>query len=210
MTAIIRLATEHDADQIQAIYAPFCRDDSPVSFEFEPPTVDEIRRRIVKTLERFPWLVLENQGELMGYAYAGLHRERAAYAWSVDVSIYVREERRRSGVGRALYSSLFHALRLMGYHNAYAGTTLPNPGSVGLHQAMGFEMVGVYRGVGYKGGAWHDVAWWELTLRERTSNPDLPMSLQEIRKLAGWDAALAIGLADQTNGTGDAGSSFAT
>ena len=97
MTAIIRLATDVDAEQILAIYAPFCEADSPVSFEFEPPTVEEMRRRILKTLERFPWLICEDEGDVTGYAYAGPHRERAAYAWSVDVSVYIREGRRRSG-----------------------------------------------------------------------------------------------------------------
>jgi L-amino acid N-acyltransferase YncA len=194
MATTIRLATEHDAEQIQGIYAPFCGEGSSVSFEVEPPPVEVMRRRIAKTLEQYPWLVCDDHGEVLGYVYAGTHRERAAYRWSVDVTVYVRDGRRRSGVGRALYTSLFEALKLQGYYNAYAGTTLPNPGSVGLHRAMGFEPVGVYRGVGYKGGAWHDVAWWQLSLRERDATPRPPESVQAIRHSEGWDAALAAGL----------------
>jgi phosphinothricin acetyltransferase len=164
MSPQIRLASEDDADQVRAIYAPFCADDSPVSFEVVPPSVEEMKGRIARTLDHFPWLVCEAAEEILGYVYAGPHSERAAYRWSVNTAIYIRPGRRRSGVGRALYASLFAVLRLQGYVNAYAGSTLPNPGSVGLHTAMGFEPVGVYRGVGYKAGAWHDVAWWQLAL----------------------------------------------
>ena len=129
----IRLATKTDADQIQRIYAPFCHDDCPVSFEYEPPTVEEMGRRVAKVLERLPWLVCDSAGEVLGYVYAGVHKERAAYQWSVDVSAYVADGRRGSGIGRALYTSLFALLKFQGYVNAYAGTTLPNPASVGLH-----------------------------------------------------------------------------
>jgi L-amino acid N-acyltransferase YncA len=108
----IRLATEDDADQIRRIYAPFCLDDSHVSFEVEPPTPEEIARRIAKILQGYPWLVAEEGGEVLGYAYACPHRERAAYVWSVDVAVYIDQGRRGSGVGRALYTSMFAALPL--------------------------------------------------------------------------------------------------
>jgi phosphinothricin acetyltransferase len=170
----IRLATEEDAEQVLAIYAPFCRD-SPVSFETREPTLDEVRQRIRKTLASFPWLVCDQHGQVLGYAYASPHREREAYRWSVDVSVYVRDGLRRQGIGRALYTSLFAILRLQGFFNALAGTTLPNPGSEGLHQAMGFQPVGSYQKIGYKCGAWHDVAWWQLALREPGSAPEPPL-----------------------------------
>jgi L-amino acid N-acyltransferase YncA len=192
--SLIRLAEERDAEQVRAIYAPFCAENSPVSFETEPPTVEAMRQRIAKTLEKYPWLVCEEAGELLGYVYATTHRDRAAYRWSVDVSVYVREGRRRSGIGRALYTSLFNILRLQGFVNAYAGTTIPNPGSVGLHQAVGFELVGIYRGVGYKGGTWHDTAWWQLSLRDKEATPREPMSLETIRQREEWESALASGL----------------
>src|SRR5262249_33144374 len=144
------------AEPILAIYAPFCRE-TPISFETREPTTDEMRRRIAKTVKSLPWLVCEEGGLILGYAYASPHRERAAYGWSVDVSVYIREGLRRRGLGRALYTSLFAILQLQGFYNAVAGTALPNPGSVGLHQAMGFQPVGVYRNIGFKCGAWHDV-----------------------------------------------------
>ncbi len=147
-SAVIRLASERDAEQIAAIYAPNVTD-TIISFEFEPPTADEMRRRIEVTLERYPWLVCErHDGRLLGYAYAAAHGSRAAYQWSVDVSVYVHEDARRKGVGGALYASLFAALALQGFYNAYAGATLPNPASVGLHESVGFRPIGIYRGVG--------------------------------------------------------------
>src|SRR4051794_22435803 len=142
LSPTIRLADEDDAEPVLAIYAPFCRD-TPISFETREPTVEVMRHRIAKTLKSLPWLVCEEEGLILGYAYASPHRERAAYDWSVDVSVYIREGLRRRGLGRALYTSLFALLRLQGFHNALAATALPNPGSVGLHQAMGFQPVGV-------------------------------------------------------------------
>jgi L-amino acid N-acyltransferase YncA len=191
--AIIRLASERDAEQVAAIYAPNVTD-SIISFEFEPPTADEMRRRIELTLRRYPWLVCERQGWLLGYAYAGAHGSRWAYQWSVDVSVYVHEEVRRTRVGRALYTSLFAALELQGFYNAYAGATLPNPASVGLHEGVGFQRVGVYRGVGYKLGAWHDVVWWHLPLRQKVVDPDPPADLPSVLGSEEWNAALTRGL----------------
>jgi phosphinothricin acetyltransferase len=112
----------------------------------------------------------------------------------VDVSVYVDGEARRTGVGRALYASLFAVLKLQGFYNAYAGVTLPNPASVGLHEAMGFRPVGVYRGVGYKMGAWHDVGWWHLPLRERVADPEAPAELSSVLGSGEWEAALRRGL----------------
>jgi L-amino acid N-acyltransferase YncA len=189
----IRLATERDAEQVAAIYAPNVTN-TIVSFELDPPTAQEMRRRIEVTLEHYPWLVCERQGQVLGYAYAGAHGSRAAYQWSVDVSVYVHEDARRTGVGRALYASLVAALELQGFYNAYAGATLPNPASVGLHESVGFRPVGIYRGVGYKLGAWHDVGWWHLSLRERVANPEPPADLPSMLGLEEWDAALTEGL----------------
>jgi len=189
----IRLATERDAGPVADIYAPNVTD-TVISFESEPPDAGEMRQRIEVTLERYPWLVCERQGRVLGYAYAGAHRSRAAYRWSVDVSVYVHGEAHRTGVGRALYASLFAALELQGFYNAYAGATLPNPPSVGLHEAMGFRPVGVYQGTGYKMGAWHDVGWWHLPLRERGPDPAPPVDLPSVLGSKDWDAALAKGL----------------
>ena len=174
--------------------------DTIISFELEPPDAGEMRRRIEGTLERFPWLVCEREKRVSGYAYASAHGSRAAYRWSVDVSAYVREGERRSGVGRALYTSLFSLLSLQGFYNAYAGITLPNPASVGLHEALGFRPVGVYRGVDYKLGAWHDVGWWHLALRELRAEPDPPCDLPSMPGSAEWSPALASGLPLLRNG----------
>lgn len=191
---MIRLADEGDSAQIARIYAPIVRD-TIISFETEPPRVGEISGRVRETLTRWPWLVYERDGEILGYAYAGAHNPRAAYQWSVDVSAYVREDARRTGVGRGLYSSLLAALELQGFYNAYAGITLPNEASVGLHEALGFRPVGVYEGVGYKLGAWRDVGWWGLALRRnaRDETPTPPVALPSAKAAAGWDEALRRG-----------------
>ena len=192
-TSGIRLATGGDAGPVAAIYAPNVTG-TIISFESEPPDADEMRRRIEGTLERYPWLVCERRGRVLGYAYAGPHGSRTAYQWSVDVSVYVDGGSHRMGVGRALYASLFAALTLQGFYNAYAGATLPNPASVGLHESVGFQPVGIYHGVGYKMGAWHDVGWWHLPLREKVADPDPPTDLPSILDSKEWDAALAKGL----------------
>jgi phosphinothricin acetyltransferase len=189
----IRLATLDDAGAVCEIYAPFCRA-TPVSFETEPPSVAEMRQRIAKALKSLPWLVCDIDRHVLGYAYASPHRERAAYRWAVDVSAYVKEGVRRTGVGRALYTSLFAILRLQGFYNAVAGITLPNPGSVGLHQAMGFQPVGVYHAIGFKCGQWHDVAWYQLALRGPEGEPAEPLDFARVRELPEWEAALGAGL----------------
>ncbi len=192
MTMLIRIAVAADAGSIQEIYGPVVRD-TVISFEQEPPSVEEMRRRIADTLARLPWLVCDRQGRIVGYAYATPHRARAAYQWSVDTSVYIHPQWRRRGIGRALYASLFEILRLQGYYNAYAGIALPNPGSVGLHEAVGFRPVGVYREVGYKHGAWHDVGWWHQALRPKPAAPAPPPTLTEIQASPGWPAALGAG-----------------
>lgn len=193
MAPLIRLATGDDAEQIAAIYAPAVRD-SAISFEVEPPPPAEMRRRIQHTLAHRPWLVCERSGEILGYVYAGRHRDRAAYQWCVEVSVYVHERARRHGVGRALYTSLFAILSLQGFYNAYAGITLPNRASVGLHESLGFRPVGVYRAVGYKLGAWHDVGWWWLPLQAPSRSPKPPLALDAARAMPEWEAAMTRGL----------------
>jgi phosphinothricin acetyltransferase len=188
----IRFAEELDAAAIQAIYAPYC-ESSAVSFETKAPSVEEIVQRIHKISGQFPWIVGERDRRVIGYAYGSRHSERAAYQWSVDATVYVSPSAQRTGLGRALYTSLFRILALQGYYKAYAGITLPNSASVGLHEAMGFKPVGVYRGVGYKLGRWHDVGWWELSLRPESDEPPAPRSIQEIRCSRAVEEALEAG-----------------
>jgi L-amino acid N-acyltransferase YncA len=192
MKTLIRLAAEEDSGQVQAIYGPIVSQ-MTTSFEFEPPSAEEMRRRIADTLAHLPWLVCDRDGEVLGYAYASPHRSRAAYQWSVDVSVYIHSEQRHSGIGRALYRSLFEILVMQGYYNAYAGIALPNPASVGLHEAVGFRSVGVYQEVGYKLGAWHDVGWWQLALQPKVIPPQPTRDLRTIRQSQEWTSALSAG-----------------
>ena len=193
MTATIRMAGEADAEQVGAIYAPYVRE-TAISFEVEPPTTEEMGARIARMTRRYPWLVCTRDAEILGYAYASQHRERAAYQWSVDVSVYIDRRAWRRGIGQALYRALLRIITLQGFYNAYAGITLPNAGSVGLHEAVGFRPVGVYHAVGYKLGAWHDVGWWHLALRQPALAPALPVDLEAVRASADWDEAVAAGL----------------
>jgi L-amino acid N-acyltransferase YncA len=179
MRAVIRLAREEDAEAIERIYAPIVRD-TVISFELEPPDVAEIRRRIAKTLPEFPWLVDERDGELAGYAYASRHRERLAYQWSVDVSCYVDERFRGRGIGKELYRALLRVLRRQGFQSALAGIALPNAASVALHEAVGFQPIGVYRNVGFKLGRWRDTGWWQCSLGEPVPEPRPPTALASL------------------------------
>jgi len=159
-----------DAGPCAAIYAPFVRD-SAVSFERYAPDADELARRIARISLTHPWLVAEgtpadpdDAAAIIGFAYAGPHRQRAAYRWAADVSVYVHAGQRRRGVGRALYRALLGLLLRQGLLVACAGITLPNDASVALHESLGFMPVGVYRRIGFKAGAWRDVGWWQLAL----------------------------------------------
>lgn len=180
MTRIMRLARADDARAIQAIYAPVVNN-TPISFEIIPPSVEEMSQRIEHTLKSFPWLVYEDMGELLGYAYASQHHVRPAYQWSVDVSVYIHERSRRQGIGRMLYAALFKLLRQQGFYNIYAGITLPNPASVALHESMGMQPLGVYQKAGYKLGAWYDVGWWQGLLQPHSTNPPAPKSMLEMQ-----------------------------
>jgi phosphinothricin acetyltransferase len=190
----IRLATLADAAGIAEIYRPIV-ESTPISFEIEPPDAREFQRRIEETLQAHPWLVCEQDGRVAGYAYGSRHKPRAAYQWSVDTSVYVHADFRRRGIGQGLYASLFQILKAQGYFSAYAGVTLPNAGSVGLHESAGFTAIGVYRNVGYKLGAWHDVGWWELALQRYAPPARAPGDLAEVQRDPAWPRMLSAGLA---------------
>lgn len=172
----IRLAKPSDAAAINAIYAPSITE-GVASFELVLPTDAEMAERIRRTVGERPWLVYEDGGAVWGYAYAARHRERLAYQWSVEVSVYVHRAKHRSGVARALYQELFQELTRLGYYNAYAGITLPNAASVALHESFGFAPVGVYRHAGFKLGRWWDVGWWQKSLCAHTVAVDAPIAL---------------------------------
>lgn len=188
MATVIRLVREDDAAQILEIYRPIVLN-TVISFEHEPPTLIEMGERITKILRQYPWLVCDINGAIAGYAYASLHRSRAAYQWSVEVSAYVHEGFRQRGVAKALYTALFEVLALQGYFVAFAGIVLPNMASVRLHVSIGFEHIGVYHQIGYKHGAWRDMGWWEKSLQERAEVPQPP---QPIGHIASSDEVSAI------------------
>lgn len=176
---IIRLASVGDAEQILNIYSPYI-EKTAISFEYVVPTREEMETRIRNVSQKNPWIVLEEDNEILGYAYASKHRERSAYRWSVDVSIYIKDGCHGKGYGKALYTSLLTILKHQGYYNAYAGIGLPNEKSIGIHEYFGFKNIAHYNKVGYKFGKWHDTGWWELSLKEHDSEPEEPLSIVDI------------------------------
>jgi phosphinothricin acetyltransferase len=194
MNVQFRFASPDDAAAVLAIYAPYCQD-SHVSFEIVPPSESQMGDRIAGVLARYPWLIAEIDGKVAGYVYASQHRERAAYRWAVDVAVYIDAAHRRRGLARGLYRSLFSILREQGYFKAFAGITLPNPSSVGLHEALGFRPAGVFPGAGYKLGCWLDVGWWQLELQPVSPNPPEPTPFPAICNGRTVCVALAEGLA---------------
>jgi L-amino acid N-acyltransferase YncA len=170
MASRIRNVALTDAPAISRIYAPYVADHA-ISFELVPPDTAEMEKRIAGVITQYPWLVFEEDGDVLGYAYAAAHNPRHAYQWSVNVSVYLDVRAHRRGIGRALYTALFDLLRRQRFVNAYAGITLPNAASVGLHEAMGFVPVAVYPRVGFKFGKWYDTTWLHLRLAEEDGPP---------------------------------------
>jgi len=166
----IRDAVPADAARIAEIYAPYVRD-TAISFETEPPDAGEMARRIAEAQRAHAWLVLEDAGEVAGYAYGGPFMSRAAYSWAAAVSVYLDQGRRGTGAGRALYEALVARLAARGHRTLLAGIALPNDASLGLHRALGFEPVGTYRQIGWKLGRWHDVVWFQRTLTDDDAPP---------------------------------------
>jgi phosphinothricin acetyltransferase len=159
-----------DAAACAAIYAPHV-EGSPVSFEERAPDAAEMAARIERYGASHVWLVAEREGEVVGYAYATAFNERPAYRWSTSVSVYVAPDARGQGLGRALYEVLFDRLRERGFRMACAGITLPNEASEGLHETLGFVLVGVNREIGWKQGSWRDVGWYQLELTQAPAGP---------------------------------------
>lgn len=166
----IRLARSTDAAGILAIYAPYIANTS-FTFETEIPTESEFANRIASYLASWPWLVCEVDGQVAGYAYASRYRERVAYQWSAECSVYVQDDHHRSGIARALYTALFSILKLQGYRNVYAVINLPNERSVAFHESMGFRWFATYEQVGYKLGQWKNVGWWRLIINKFEQEP---------------------------------------
>jgi phosphinothricin acetyltransferase len=169
----IRNVQLQDADGVLRIYQPYI-ETTATTFETTVPGIDAFAERIKTNTEKYPWLIAEDEGAIIGYAYASKHRDREAYQWCVESSVYVLESYHRGGIATALYLKLFELLKRSGYVNVYAGVTLPNPKSYGFHTRMGFEPIGVYRNIGYKLGKWHDVAWLVKTINPHREAPAVP------------------------------------
>ncbi len=178
---IIRMATSSDAEGILAIYAPYIANTS-FTFETEVPPFNEFAGRIHKYLQKWPWLVCEIDGMIAGYCYASGYRERTAYQWSIESSVYVHDQFQRRAVARALYEALFVVVKKQGFRNLYAVINLPNEKSVAFHESCGFRYFATYEQVGYKLGQWKNVGWWRLGLNEFDQEPAPPVFFSELDK----------------------------
>ncbi|WP_226482351.1 GNAT family N-acetyltransferase [Natrinema amylolyticum] len=190
--ARIRVATPADAAAVRDIYAPFC-ESTAVTFEETAPAEAELADRIESTLECHPWLVCEVDTEVVGYAYAGPLRKRRAYEWVVELSVYVANSARRTGVGQALYESLFAVLERQGIRDAYAVTTVPNPETERFHERMGFERLVDFPAIGYTQDEWQDVAWWRRPLAEKSDTPERPRPFPAVREDDDWESLVRTG-----------------
>jgi L-amino acid N-acyltransferase YncA len=177
----IQLAIEEDAAGILAIYASYITNTS-FTFETEVPSENDFKERIKKYLLKYPWLVCETEGQIAGYAYASQYRERTAYQWSAECSVYVHDDFQRHGIAQALYSALFATLKRQGFMNVYAVINLPNDKSIALHERMGFTYFATYEKVGYKLGQWKNVGWLRLQLNEFIKEPPAPVSFTAMDK----------------------------
>ncbi len=184
----VRLATVEDGAACATIYGPFVEGTS-ISFELEPPTADEMAARISKTTTRTPWLVVEVDGTVRGYAYGTRHRDRAAYDWTVESTVYVDRAFAGRGIGRAAMTALLEVLRLQGFHLVVAGITQPNAASTALHRSLGFERIGEFGAIGWKEGRWHGVEWYGLELGPRDLPPAPIRPLTDA--IADWERARA-------------------
>jgi len=177
----IRLATPEDAAGMLAIYGPYVANTS-ITFETEVPTPQQFADRVAHYLQLAPWLVAEEDGVIAGFAYASRYRERVAYQWSVECSVYIHEGFRRRKIAQVLYQTLFTILRQQGFRNVYAVINLPNDASVQLHEQLGFTWFATYEQVGYKLGQWKNVGWWRLIINEFDQEPAAPVSFEHIPK----------------------------
>lgn len=160
---VIRTATVEDASAILEIYAPYVQE-TAITFEYEVPSLEEFRQRIAHTLKKYPYLVAEEEGRILGYAYASAFKTRAAYSWSVETSIYVEWNSRGKHVGQALYAALEDLLRRQNVCNLCACIAYPNPVSEAFHRAWGYETIAHFHHSGYKSGEWWDMIWMEKAL----------------------------------------------
>lgn len=185
----VRLINESDAPAVLDIYRPFVLN-TIISFEYEVPSLDEFIQRMITITAEYPWLVCLYGNKIIGYAYAGKYKTRAAYQWSPESTIYLTPEFHHRGIAGILYETLFSLLRLQGYFNVYACIGLPNDESIGFHRALGFQEIGIFRNVGYKLGNWHDTHWFQLELAGHILNPPVPKKITEVASASAFQSIL--------------------
>ena len=162
---MLRNATIHDIPVMRDIYRPYILE-TAFTFEYDVPSPEEFLERFLTVTSKFPWLVWEENGEVLGYAYAGPFNTRAAYQWDADLSIYLRQDCRGNGIGRTLYTELEHRLQELGYHVLYSIVTSANEGSCRFHEALGYRPIAVFERTGVKFGQWYGITWYEKRIRE--------------------------------------------
>ncbi|MEO1816389.1 MAG: N-acetyltransferase family protein [Acetobacterium sp.] len=182
----IRIARESDTEELLAIYAPYVTE-TAITFEYTVPTHAEFRDRMTKTLMKYPYLVAVQEAEILGYTYASEFKNRAAYDWAVETTIYVKQDSRKSGVGKKLYRALEEVLKQQHICNLYACIAYPNPGSIGFHEYLGYQTIGHFSKCGYKFETWYDMIWMEKMIAEHDQHPEPFKPITEVR---GWDARL--------------------
>lgn len=179
MSFQLRFVQESDVAAIAEIYRPYVENTS-ISFEYDAPSSEEFLQRIRSTTAEFPWIVCLFDNEIIGYAYAISHRNRTAYQWAADVTIYFSETFHRKGLAKITYETLFSLLTLQGIHTLLAGITIPNEKSIGFHSSLGFKLLGTYTNIGYKFGKWHDTQWFQRPISDYTTPPSTPKKFPEI------------------------------
>ena len=178
-TVTLRRAHLEDAEAILEIYAPYIRNTN-ITFEYEVPSLSEFRDRMAGIMEGYPYLICEIDGIAAGYAYAHRYKERAAYQWDAELSVYLREGCERRGIGQAFYTALMEIMKEQHVRNVYGIVTSPNPPSEALHAAMGFRLAGVSLKTGYKLGKWIDVSCFERPLGDPDSPPEELLTVHQV------------------------------
>ena len=185
----IRIATKQDAQELLALYAPYV-EETAITFEYQVPSLSEFENRIVQVLERFPYLVAIRQGQIVGYAYAGPFKARAAYAWAVETTVYIRRDQKKTGLGRELYGVLEKILALQNIQNLYACIAscevkdqYLSRDSIHFHERLGYRMVGEFYHCGCKFNRWYNMVWMEKHLGKHEENPPAVLPFNEIRDL---------------------------
>lgn len=181
----LRIARSEDDEGILSIYTPYV-EETNVTFDYDVEEAKVFCQKIDEMLLEFPWIIAEDKGKVVGYAYAKRHRDRVAYNWCAESSIYVHEDYQGKGVAKLLYEALLEILSAQNTINVYAGIAQPNESSTMFHVKMGFTPVGVYKKVGFKNGQWHDVLWVHRILLKHPGTPKayIPFSDKEIRAKA--------------------------